>query len=144
MTFCFQKGSETIQRMVKNQLVRGLVDPLIQEQVLAQHATEDGVTMTLQKTINFMEAKESGKADASVLNRAGKLNELNRISDYRSGKNSALVTDRQDKLDNQKKCSWCGKPCHNAKDEESRKKECPAFGKKMWKVWKVKSFFCRL
>ena len=68
-------------RMVQHQLVRGLSDPLIQEQVLAHAATEDGAIMDLNKTINLIEAKESGKADAGLLSRSGTTTSLNRISD---------------------------------------------------------------
>ena len=93
--FTLPEGTqEYTDLMVQHQLVRGLSDPLIQEQVLAHAATEDGAIMDLNKTINLIEAKESGKADAGHLSRSGTTTSLNRISDYRSGKKDALVEGR--------------------------------------------------
>ncbi len=94
-----------MEHMIKHQLVRGISDPTILEQVLAAHATED-TELTLQKTINFIEAKESGKADASALNKH-RINELNRISEYKSRKARDVVASRQqDDSSSDAKCMW--------------------------------------
>ena len=72
------------EQMVAHQLVRGLGDPVIQEQVLAQGA-ESGV-MDLAKLIKFIEAKEAGKRSSLLLTTAGG---LNRMSEYQRGKRSS-------------------------------------------------------
>jgi hypothetical protein len=119
-------------RMVQHQLVRGLCDPLIQEQVLAHAATEGGSAMDLTKTINLIEAKESGKADAGLLHRSHATTTLNRISDYRNGKREAQMGSRTAPTSTpaSELCMWCKKSGHGARAEESiRKEKCPAFGK---------------
>ena len=69
------------ENMVKHQLVRGINNPFILEQVLAQATTEKGIKMDLQETLNLIEAKESGKQDASLLGRtgAGSLNKSTQV-----------------------------------------------------------------
>jgi hypothetical protein len=82
---CIQSVSYSDQ-MVAHQLVRGLEDPVIQEQVLAQGA-ENG-SMNLDTLIKFIEAKEAGKRSSHLLSSAGG---LNRMSEYRKQKNTAHI-----------------------------------------------------
>ena len=122
------------EEMVKHQLVRGLQDPLIQEQVLAHSATEDK-SMTFTKTLSLIEAKESGKQDAFALNK-GPQGGLNRLSEYKSSQKKHLIESRNpvkqegEKSKSEDKCGWCAKTGHGRQSEETeRKKSCPAYGK---------------
>lgn len=136
-----------VNHMVKFQLVRGLADPVIQEQVLAHYATQTDVgNIGLDQTLNFVEAKESGKHDSSAISNGG-LGGLNRVSEYRAGQNrskqAGKPTDVQQKpLEGSKDaCGWCKKTGHGAKpSEQTRKTECPAYGKSCLKCGAMHHF----
>ena len=104
------------EEMVKHQLVRGLQDPLIQEQVLAHSATKDE-SLSFTKTLSLIEAKESGKQDASALNK-GTLGGLNRLSEYKSSQRKSLIDNRNqvkqegEKVKSEDKCGWSARTGH--------------------------------
>ena len=52
-------------QMVSHQLVRGLADPSIQEQILSHAA--DNLELNLNDTLKFIEAKDSGKRSSNIL-----------------------------------------------------------------------------
>ena len=70
---CTQETNYTDQ-MVCHQLIRGLANPTIQEQVLAHGA--DNADLDLAKTLKFVEAKEAGKRSSNLLKNAGGLNKM--------------------------------------------------------------------
>ena len=78
----FKKDVSYTDRMIAHQLVRGLSDSDIQEQVMAHAAeTPDLDLATIQK---FVEAKETGRRSVAMI--AGSRG-LNRVSDYKSQNN---------------------------------------------------------
>ena len=122
-------------KMVTHQLIRGLVDPVIQEQVLAHSSTNKD--MTLDAVLQFVQAKEAGKQDSSHLTEAG--GGLCRISDFQRSKssrnnNTPLPPNPNPPVGKirkmEDKCAWCGQTGHGALvTEDERKQKCPAFGK---------------
>jgi hypothetical protein len=115
--------------MLKHQLVRGIADPLIQEQILAQAATTAGANMKLDEVINLIEAKESGKADAAGLSKTEEASSFNCISEYRSGKVSNRIASKEEPKSSSgnnsstdiENCTWCAKPGHgNLADKKVR------------------------
>jgi hypothetical protein len=78
-------------QIVKHELVCGLHDPLIQEQVLAHSATEEG--MDYDTTLKLIEANESRKQDANSLSRSTSSG-LNRLSDYQATKKKKTPGER--------------------------------------------------
>ena len=60
-------------------MVSGLEDSDIKEQVLAEFAVRP--KMTLEETINFVEAKQMAKKDVAQLARNGET-EVNKVTDY--------------------------------------------------------------
>jgi transposase InsO family protein len=100
------------EQMVAHQLVRGLADPVIQEQVLAQGA-ESGA-MDLAKIIKFIEAKEAGKRSSLLLTSAGG---LNKMSEYQKGKHIPKP--------DQTNCKFCGSDrCRRKTECWAREKNC--------------------
>ena len=123
--------SDYSEKMVTHQLISGLVDPTIQEQMLAQSSTNKDIT--LDSALQFIQAKEAGKQDSRHLleSQPG----LYRISEFQKNKSQQLV--RQNTLGQQqqqagsqltKRCTWCGQQAHGSTEEERRAK-CKAFGK---------------
>ena len=104
--------SDYSEKMVAHKLIRGLVDPVIQEQVLAHSSTNKD--MSLDEVLQFVQAKVAGKQDSSHLTEAG--GGLCRISDFQRNK-SALSSPlpgggRTRKMED--KCAWCGQTGHGA------------------------------
>ena len=61
-------------QMVKHQLVRGLSDSGIQEQMLSHAADNEGLDLT--RTLKFLEAKEAGRRSSNLLTEAAGLNKM--------------------------------------------------------------------
>ena len=115
-------------KMVTHQLIRGLVDPVIQEQVLAHSSTNKD--MSLDSVLQFVEAKEAGKQDSNHITEAGGM--LCRISDFKKNKSAPSSSQpaggRLRKMED--KCAWCGQTGHGAiVTEDERKQKCKAHGK---------------
>ena len=124
-----QGTTDYSNKMVMHQLIRGLVDPSIQEQVLSHAATNPN--LTVEQVQAFIESKESGKRDQITLNKPGN---LSRISDYRKakqhGKQETGVGSETPRVDPAAKCGHCGRTGHGARAPEAvRKEKCPAYGK---------------
>ena len=116
-----------MEQMVAHQLVRGLGDPVIQEQVLAQGA-ETGGAMDLTKLLKFIEAKEAGKRSSLLLTSAGG---LNKMSEYKRGKLSSSSSPPSPTSASPALCNNCGS------DKCRGKKECFAKDKICsWCQWK--------
>ena len=79
--------SDYSEKMVTHQLISGLVDPTIQEQMLAQSSTNKDIT--LDSALQFIQAKEAGKQDSRHLleSQPG----LYRISEFQKNKSQQLV-----------------------------------------------------
>ena len=107
-------------QMVAHQLVRGLGDPVIQEQVLAQGA-ESGA-MDLTKLLKFIEAKEAGKRSSLLLTSAGG---LNKMSEYKRGKLSSSSSPLSPTTPSPAQCNNCGSDkCKGKKDCFAKDKIC--------------------
>ena len=90
-------------QMVCHQLVRGLADPTIQEQILSYAA--ENPDLDLNATLKYIEAKESGKRSSNMLSSSGG---INRIAAHKVSK--APGTENHDKTEiaDNRKCGWCG------------------------------------
>ena len=110
-------------QMVKNQLVRGLSDPSIQEQVLAHGADNEG--LDLPRTLKFIESKEAGKRSSSLLTEASG---LNRLSEFQQQKFKGKVEKKVVGSSDNKKCGWCGQAGHgNRLSRLIRNNKCGAY-----------------
>ena len=124
--------SDYTDQMVQHQLVRGLSDQSIQEYVLAHAATEQGVKMDLNTTVNLIEAKENAKLDSESLHKSSN---VSRLSDYKKGVkndqgNSGVKNDQGNSAKVEGTCGWCKRKGHGSNaTEETRKQLCPAFDK---------------
>ena len=99
---CSQITSYSDQ-MVCHQLVRGLNDPNIQEQVLSYAADNPGLDLTA--TLKCIEAKESGKRSSSILTSAGGLNKI--IATKVQKENMQGPNSKSDKfITDSRKCGW--------------------------------------
>ena len=114
--------------MVRNQLIRGLSDPEIQEQVLSSFASTSKEA-TLTETLNLIEAKESGKSDSRLINQTlvNSLAHVNKASAYKKGERSG---DQKEEAPDNRPCGWCSKKGHGKNSPSAvREAKCPAFGK---------------
>ena len=108
-------------QMVCHQLVRGLSDPTIQEQMLAHGA--DNTDLDLARTLKFVEAKEAGKRSSNLLSSAGG---LNKMSDFQKTK-IEKKTSFKPAVDT-RKCGWCGQSGHGGRaSNQVRQEKCKAF-----------------
>ena len=110
------------EKMVAHQLVRGLVDPTIQEQVLSHAASNPNLDLAaIQK---FIEAKETGRRSGALIAGTGG---LNRVSDYKSQQGRDRVRSSSQPPSTEK-CHWCARPGHGARgSKEIREQKCKAF-----------------
>ena len=110
------------EKMVAHQLVRGLEDSAIQEQVLSHAASNPDLDLAaIQK---FIEAKETGRRSGALIAGSGG---LNRVSDYRAGKGRDRIRSSS-APPSAEKCLWCAKPGHGARaTKEIREQKCKAY-----------------
>ena len=109
------KMSSYSDQMVSHQLVRGLADPSIQEQILSHAADNPG--LDLNATLKFIEAKESGKRSSNILTSAGG---LNKIAVQGQKKN---IRENSERFISDKKCGWCGLTGHGARAPTNIRRE---------------------
>ena len=77
--FILPKGeTDYSKKMVQFQLISGLGDSDTQEQVLAEYAVRP--KMTLEETINFVEAKQGARKDVAQLTKSGGT-EVNKVTE---------------------------------------------------------------
>ena len=101
-------------------IVKGLVNPEIQERILALAATSED-DLDLKKITEFVYAHETGTRSRKLLNESMS---INRMSLYKQNKRGQLSD----------KCSYCGEKGHGSKAPfYIREKKCPAFDKKCTK-----------
>ena len=122
---CLQENSY-MDHMVSHQLVRGLSDTEIQEQVLAHAATS--TELTLASIIKFIEAKETGKrSTAQIAAAVG----LNKLSDHRLRDRAHTMPKAGAEIIPDGKCGWCDKTGHGRRpSREIREAKCKAFKSK--------------
>ena len=90
--------------------------------------------MTLEETINFVEAKQGARKDVAQLKKGGGT-EVNKVTDYRAAKFGKSGQDDQ--------CHYCGLGGHGKKpDEEVRKEKCRAWDQECLKC-KKKGHYAR-
>ena len=116
-----QNETSYMEKMVAHQLVRGLVDPTIQEEVLAHAASNQDFNLAeIQK---FIEAKETGRRSGALIAGTGG---LNRVSEYKHQQRDRLRSSSQPP--SLEKCNWCARPGHGARaSREIREQKCKAF-----------------
>ena len=117
-----QKENSYMDNIISHQLVRGLADTEIQEQVLSHAATTTG--LNLASIAKFIEAKETGKRSTAQMAAVG----LNRLSDYKSRTRAhTLPKDGVDRTP-EGKCGWCNSSGHGRKpSKEVREIKCKAY-----------------
>ena len=136
-TTCAKVNSYT-DHMVAHQLVRGLSDIEIQEQVLGHAATNPD--LDLNSITKFIEAKETGKRSTNLISSAAG---LNRISDYISGRRRSNTMPNippvgESVTDLEGNCGWCGATGHGRRSpKEVRQKQCKAYKSSCNKCHKV-------
>ena len=123
-----------MEKMVAHQLVRGLVDPTIQEEVLAHAASNPELDLaSIQK---FIEARETGRRSGALIASTGG---LNRVSGYKSNQRERIRSSSQPP--SVEKCHWCAKPGHGARaSKEVREQKCKAYKAKCEKCALVGHF----
>ena len=106
-------------------LLNGLADKEIRKQVLGKLEV-----MSLDDTVKFIEAKESGRQAGAFLD-GGEV-ATNKITSYKKNLKDQVVTDRVGAdMSEEKKCRYCGKKGHGAAPTLVKKREvCPAFDRK--------------
>ena len=119
-----QNKTSYMDHMVAHQLVRGLGDIEIQEQVLGHAATN--TDLDLSSITKFIEAKETGKrSTAQIAAAAG----LNKLSDYKNRDRAhTLPKTGGDNIAPDGKCGWCNITGHGRRpNRETRESKCKAF-----------------
>ena len=91
------------KKMVQFQLVHGLEEPDIQEQVFAEYAIKPN--MTLEETINFIEAKQLAKKDVAKMHKNA---EVGKVTEFQKGKNGKS----SDGGPPAERCIYCGRRGH--------------------------------
>ena len=117
---CAQVTNYTDQ-MVCHQLVRGLADLAIQEQVLAHGA--DNADLDLAKTLKFVESKEAEKRSSNLLSTTRGLNRM--MNDFQNSKSrsKAEVTPSTTTPVDKRKCGCCGPTGHGKRPPASVRRE---------------------
>ena len=106
-------------------LLNGLADKDIRKQVLGKLEV-----MSLDDTVKFIEAKESGRQAGAFLD-GGEV-ATNKLTSYKQNLRDQVVAEAERVGgDDDKKCRCCGKRGHGAAPNLAKKREaCPAFDKK--------------
>ena len=113
------------ERMILHQLICGIADPTVQEEMLAHTASQDNVT--LDKVRVFIEGKESGKREQGLIAKAAGLNRLsadkaagvNKLSAYQKFKNQSTIANGDViEDDTEAQCGWCLRKGHGKKPSE--------------------------
>ena len=116
-----------MNEMVAHQLVRGLNDVEMQEQIMGHAATTSD--LDLAGITKFLEAKETGKRSTGLITAAA-AGGFNRLSDYKSRDraNTLPPTLKTRSEDLSGKCDYCGLTGHGRRStKEVRKVSCKAY-----------------
>lgn len=115
--------------MIRDALIRGLEDNDIRLDVLG-HSKNDQTDLTLEETLKFIEAKESGKRSVSRLlgpdgsaTAAAAQSSYRRQSKLRQGPHTPQQPPAPER---QTVCGYCGKHDHSSKRQE-RISKCPSY-----------------
>ena len=116
--------SDYTEKMIRDQMLMGLEDCCIKEQVLAEAATKKDF-MELEKVLLFVDAKENAKTNLAHMTRHDRNQEVNRLSEFRKMKDGQKLWDRRKELPSQtedslteKRCRFCGLPCHGEEPDK--------------------------
>ena len=116
--------SDYSEKMICDQMLMGLEDFGIKEQVLAEAATKKGF-MDLDKVLLFVEAKENAKTDIAHMARHDKHQEVNRLSEFRQMTDGQKLVDCRKGLPSpseeslmEKRCRFCGIPGHGGEPDK--------------------------
>ena len=109
-------------QMIRDTLIIGLADDDIRLDLLGRSDEE----MSLDKTISFIEAKESGKRSAGRLNpiHGSQPASIDATSSYRQMERRRLQSQNKPP---ERNCGYCGKRGHSTRKQD-RKQSCPAYG----------------
>ena len=112
-------------QMIRDTLIIGLADDDIRLEVLGQADQEK----SLDDTIRYIEAKESGKRSAGRIHPASTPAAVDASSTYRQNERRRLTgQNRQpDKKQHDQICGYCGKGGHSTRKQD-RSINCPAYG----------------
>lgn len=114
--------------IIRDTLIRGLCDDEIKLHILGQCQQD----LTLDQTLQMVEAKESGKRSAGMLTSTSST--MNAASSYKEISNSPekyAGVKPSERSDDSTLCSHCGQKGHgNGRRRYVRKKYCPAFNHK--------------
>ena len=117
---------------IKDQICNGLYDPDILQDVLSSVKQD----LSLNETINFIAAKESGKRCHTQLSGASC---VSKISEYQKGKR--LTKTEAVRSETAETCLWCGNAGHGKRAPANlRKMNCAAYGKKCRNCGKIGHF----
>ena len=120
-----------IAEVEKHQAIRGLLDQDSQDMVHGE------ANKTLDETVKYIEAKESGKRSSRLIASPGGINKL---SQYQKSKQATTVQGGLDPAFSEK-CSFCGNKGHGARaTEELRKEKFSAFSADCLKCGKTGHF----
>ena len=121
---CTQCGLENsyCDNMVRDNLITGLADDDIRLEVLGQSNQE----MSLDETIRFIEAKESGKLSAIRIKPQPPPISINASSTYKQTDRKRLQSQLPDKKFGATPCGHCGATGHGRRRQD-RMNQCPAF-----------------
>ena len=132
---------QTREERMRDRLITGLRDPLIQAAVLERPFQ----ALTLQETLQICRAKEASTSTQSTM-QGGRASEVAIVDSERDGRNKSKSQYRLDKerenspsRANAPPCGNCGRKAHKSKDD------CPAKGKECRKCSKLGHFMsvCR-
>ena len=112
-------------QMIRDTLIIGLADDDIRLEVLGQADQEK----SLDETIRYIEAKESGKRSAGRIHPASTPAAVDASSTYRQNERRRLTGQNRppDKKQHDQICGYCGRGGHSIKKQD-RITNCPAYG----------------
>ena len=119
--------------MVRDALIHGLDDEEIRLDILGESRQD----LSLEDTLSYVEAKESGKRSASHLIGDSSISAAAVVSSYKcQGKVRAPSDPTEGK--GSSTCCNCGRTGHGSSLQE-RSKKCPAFGNGTRQAWSLRS-----
>ena len=114
--------------MIRDALIRGLDDKEIRLGILGESRQD----LSLEDTLSYVEAKESGKGSASHLIGDSSINTAAAMSSYKRHEKFRAQSNPTENKGSSATCCYCGRTGHGSSMQE-RSKKCPAFGRKCTK-----------
>ena len=121
--------------IIRDTLIRGLEDDDIRLDILGQCNQE----LSLDETVQMVEAKESGKRSAGLLNPSGVIS-ANATSSYKRFNKQSTQYNRPQNYSSTT-CSYCGRRGHgDGKNRQERELKCPAMNHTCRKCGKLNHY----